>query len=161
MKRTFAALAVLFFATSAQAQSFVLGGGATDFNNPASEDSGIVTLEYHHNPLYQTGRFELGLAAALTVHTSGDLHAGLGVSGIYGLGERWFLEGSVLPGVYFENEDSNWIGGRFQIRSLLGVGYILGSGDRLSVGISHISNASTTDFNPGVNTVQLRWRRAF
>lgn len=162
MKRTaLAAAALIATASFAQAQEYVLGAGYVDFSNEQGEDAGLVVAEYHSRPFYESGRLAVQWAAALSLHTTGDAHIGVGVGGTYDLNDRWFIESSILPGAYFENEDRNDIGGEFQIRSLLGVGYGFDNGNRVSLAIHHISNASTTDFNPGLNAVTLRLRRAF
>lgn len=161
MKTTLAVLALAALATSGQAQEYVLGAGYADYNDDMSEDGALVVAEYHHTPFYETGRFDLSLAGALSLHLTGDAHIGVGISGTYDLNDRWFLEGSVLPGAYFENEDRNFIGGHFQIRSLIGLGYGFDNGNQVSLAIHHISNASTTNFNPGINAATLRLRRPF
>ncbi|MFC3118764.1 acyloxyacyl hydrolase [Jhaorihella thermophila] len=43
------------------------------------------------------------------------------------------------------------------MRSLLGLGYRFGNGSALSLAVSHKSNASTSNFNPGANSIFLRW----
>jgi lipid A 3-O-deacylase len=74
---------------------------------------------------------------------------------------RWFIEGSVLPGAFFEKVVENDLGSTFEIRSLLGIGYTFDSGNRLSLAVTHKSNASTASKNPGVNAVLIRFRRQF
>ncbi|CUH50164.1 Lipid A 3-O-deacylase (PagL) [Ruegeria atlantica] len=66
-----------------------------------------------------------------------------------------------MPGYFSKSEELNDLGGSFQIRSLLGVGYTLNSGNKVSVAITHKSNASTQQENPGVNSVLLRYHLAF
>jgi len=95
------------------------------------------------------------------VDTAGDIHIGIGLIGIYDFANRWFVEGSVMPGYFSEGVDRNDLGGEFQIRSLLGVGYTLDNGNKVSLAITHKSNASTQDDNPGVNSALLRYHYAF
>lgn len=154
-------LLVCAMSASAEAREFVIGGGYTDFSNDDSQNSGLISLEYHHDPFFERGRFALHWTGGVTVDFQGDTHVGLGLAGTYDLSERWFLEGSVMPGAYFEGETRNKMGGNFQFRSLLGIGYELNSGDKLSLAIAHISNASTNDYNPGMNMVQMRWLHPF
>jgi len=120
-----------------------------------------VAFELHAEPFYQIGRFELGLAGSVVADAAGDLFVGAGLAGLYPLDRRWFIEASVLPGYYRASDPANRLGNDFEIRSLLGIGYTLDSGNSLSLAIAHISNASTAPVNPGANGIQLRWRRRF
>ena len=155
--------AILAFglAGTTQAQSLILGAGYADFQHEQSQDQGVLSLEYQHTPFWERGRLSARLAAAATLHANGDFHLGAGVAGEYALDRNWFIEASVLPGVYFEGEDSNTLGSRFEVRSLFGVGYRFDNGDALSLAITHKSNASISEFNPGVNSILLRFHRSF
>ncbi|NOE18689.1 acyloxyacyl hydrolase [Ruegeria atlantica] len=155
-----AVLTVSTFAT-AHAQTVVFGAGYSDFSEATSEDQALIALEYHHTRFHQATRFSAGWGAAFSVDEDGDTHIGVGLVGLYSLGERWFVEGSVMPGYFNASNDQNDLGGDFQIRSLLGLGYNLNNGNRMSVAITHKSNASTNDENPGVNAVLLRYHLGF
>ncbi|MEX0351467.1 MAG: acyloxyacyl hydrolase [Paracoccaceae bacterium] len=157
----FAALLLSAGATVAQAQSLILGAGYADYSNNEGKDQAIFALDYHHSPFHEATRFSAGWGGTLSVDTSGDTHIGAGLYGIYSLNNSWFLEGSVMPGAYFESESRNDLGGNFQIRSLIGVGYAFDNGNRLSLAIAHKSNASTEDFNPGVNEALIRYHFSF
>ena len=63
----------------------------------------------------------------------------------------------MLPGAYIEGTALNDLGSTFEIRSQLAVGKRFKSGKALSLALSHKSNASTADINPGVNALTLRW----
>ncbi|WP_170344935.1 acyloxyacyl hydrolase [Ruegeria atlantica] len=155
-----AVLTVSTFA-AAQAQTVVFGAGYADYSEDTSEDQGLISLEYQHSPFHQAARFSAGWGAALSVDERGNTHVGAGLVGLYSLNERWFVEGSVMPGYYHASDDKNDLGGDFQIRSLLGLGYSLNNGNRMSVAITHKSNASTNDENPGVNAILLRYHLGF
>ncbi|MEX0316567.1 MAG: acyloxyacyl hydrolase [Ruegeria sp.] len=161
MKHLFTSLAILAGATSVQAQTLIVGAGYADFSFSQSLDQGLISLEYQHRPFHQGERLSTGLGGALSVHENGDVHVGAGVYGIYSFNQRWFVEGSVMPGFFSEADEINDLGGSFQIRSLLGLGYTFDNGNRLSVAITHKSNASTNDSNPGVNAALLRYHFAF
>ncbi len=148
-------------ATAAQAQSIIFGAGYADYSSAESEDQAIVSLEYQHRSFYEATRFSATWGASLSVDTDGDTHVGAGLIGLYTFADRWFIEGSVMPGYYSESNERNDLGGSFQIRSLLGLGYTLESGNKLSAAITHISNASTQEDNPGVNALLLRYHYAF
>ncbi len=148
-------------ATSAQAQSIIFGAGYADYSNAEAEDRAIVSLEYQHRPFHEATRFSATWGAALSVDADGNTHIGAGLIGLYTFADRWFVEGSVMPGYYNESDERNDLGGSFQIRSLLGLGYTLESGNKLSVAITHKSNASTQEDNPGVNALLLRYHYSF
>ncbi|EEE37806.1 hypothetical protein RKLH11_1643 [Rhodobacteraceae bacterium KLH11] len=151
----------LIASSAAQAQSVIFGAGYADYSNSNGDDQAIFSLEYQHNPFHEATRFSATWGAALSVDTDGDTHVGAGLVGVYTFANRWFIEGSVMPGYYNESNENNDLGGSFQIRSLLGLGYALEGGDKISVAITHKSNASTQDDNPGVNALLLRYHYAF
>ena len=153
--------ALLLTATSVQAQSVVFGAGYADFSNSDGNDQAIFSLEYQHRPFHQATRFSAGWGTALTVDTDGDTHIGAGLVGIYSISDRWFAEISVLPGYYNASNSDNDLGGNFQIRSLLGLGYTLDNGNAVSLALTHKSNASTDSFNPGVNSLFVRYHLGF
>lgn len=161
MKAPLTLIALLAFASTAQAQSVIVGAGYADYSDSQSVDQAIFSLEYQHKPFHQATRFSATWGGAVSVDEDGDTHVGLGLIGVYTFAERWFIEGSVMPGYYDESDALNDLGGSFQIRSLLGVGYTLNSNNKVSVAITHKSNASTQEENPGVNAVLLRYHHAF
>lgn len=162
MKKTLiASVIAAVVATSSHAQSIILGAGFADFSNSNSEDQALLSLEYQHRPFHQATRFSASWGAALSIDEDGDTHIGAGLIGLYAFNQRWFVEGSVMPGYFNASNDRNDLGGSFQIRSLLGLGYTLDGGNRISLAITHKSNASTQEDNPGVNAVLLRYHFGF
>ncbi|MDA7964688.1 acyloxyacyl hydrolase [Ruegeria sp.] len=151
----------LLAAGSVQAQSIIFGAGYADFSDSQSVDQALFSLEYQHRPFHEATRFSATWGAAVSVDEDGDTHIGAGLVGIYAFNNRWFVEGSVMPGYYDESNALNDLGGSFQIRSLIGLGYTLNSGNKVSVALTHKSNASTQEDNPGVNAVLLRYHYSF
>jgi hypothetical protein len=147
--------------TAVQAQEWVFSVGYADFSNSASIDKVVFSAEYHLAPFYTRGPFDLGFAGVLDVNMGGDIFTGAGLAGVYELNDRWYLEGSVMPGAFHESISLNDLGGTFQIRSLMGVGYTLDSGSSLSLALVHTSNASTASKNPGLNVAMVRLRHQF
>lgn len=88
----------------------------------------------------------------------------------FGAGAKWttedlingpfFIEASLLPGAYFDNNDVD-IGGILQFRSALGIGYTFDNGSTLLVSYDHRSNGDITAFNPGLETIAIRYAFAF
>ncbi len=155
---TAAALAVSVAGT-AQAQSLVFGLGQSDFSETGSEDGVIFAVELHGDSFFERGNLSVGWGGVASIQETGDAFLGGGLVGTFELQNRWFIETSVMPGAYFESEEGNDLGSTFEIRSLLGVGRTLNNGNAVSLSVSHKSNASTADRNPGVNSVMLRWHK--
>ncbi|SMO88567.1 acyloxyacyl hydrolase [Ruegeria faecimaris] len=161
MKTLFLMSTLLATTTMAHGQSIVLGAGYADFTHTSSNDQAVVSLEYQHSPFHEATRLSAGWGVALTVDADADTHIGAGLVGLYTISDRWFAEASVMPGYYNASNDDNDLGGNFQIRSLFGIGYALENGNKLSLAITHNSNASTDSFNPGVNSVFMRYHYGF
>jgi hypothetical protein len=64
-----------------------------------------------------------------------------------------------MPGVYIQG-DGNDLGGWFEFRSGIEIGYEAQSGVRYGLSLDHRSNAGIYDENPGLETLQFRvsWR---
>lgn len=145
----------------APAQSVIFGAGYADFSDSFSVDQAIFSVEYQHRPFHRAERFSATWGVAISSDKDGDSHIGAGLIGTYRFADRWFVEGSVMPGYYNESLALNDLGGSFQIRSLLGLGYTLDGGNAVSMAITHKSNASTQEKNPGVNALMLRYHLIF
>ena len=145
----------------ASSQEWIIGAGYADLSDDRAKDSSQILLEYRHSPFYGAGRFDAAFAASAVLHSNGDFFAGAGLSARYAMSYRWFVDVSVMPGAYLENDEENNLGSTFEIRSLLALGYYFNSSNRWSLGVSHKSNASTAASNPGVNSLVLRWHTSF
>ncbi len=145
----------------AAAGDLVLGLGYSDFNEPAAMNSAILELEVHSRPRWHFAGADWSIAAAIVAHSEGDLFIGGGPAAVWPLRDRWFVEASVMPGLFRDSGDGNDLGSTFEIRSLLGVGRRISDTLSLSLALTHKSNASTAERNPGVNAVSLRLRRSF
>ncbi|MEL0436736.1 acyloxyacyl hydrolase [Phycobacter sp. K97] len=152
-----AALAMAASPAVAQDRELSIGLGYSEFSRPGAENGALVSLDYRHTPFFEKGIFAARFGAALDVQETGDVFLGAGVSGKWDLGKSWFIDASILPGVYTENFHLNDLGSTFEIRSQIAVGRGFANGTALSLSLSHKSNASTADINPGVNSLQLRW----
>lgn len=161
MKNLIAAAALLVSASTAEAQTVIFGVGYADYSDSQSIDQAIFSLEYQHKPFHEATRFSATWGAAFSIDEDGDTHIGAGLIGVYAFSKRWFVEGSVMPGYYNASNDLNDLGGSFEIRSLLGLGYSLNNGNKVSVAVTHKSNASTQPDNPGVNALLLRYHLNF
>ena len=163
MKHTMITAIVVSLTTlsPAVAAEWVVGAGHSDFSGDRAEDAVALTLEVHGAPRWSLGSVGIGFAGGAMIDDIGDAWVGVGLSGLAALGDRWFVEASVMPGFYEEGQARNDLGDAVEFRSLIGLGYTLDRGTRVSVGFDHRSNAGLGDDNPGVNTFSLRVRRGF
>ncbi|MCB2110499.1 MAG: acyloxyacyl hydrolase [Defluviimonas sp.] len=154
--------ALVAVSAPAHAADWVLGFGTTDFSAKGAVDSGLLVAELHgraFNPGHRLA-FKPGLAAVVDLH--GDLWIRAGIQAELPFGQSaWFAEASVMPGFYDDALKNNDLGSAFEIRSLVGIGYGLAGGTRVSLAINHKSNAGIGSHNAGVNAVTMRFGRSF
>jgi Lipid A 3-O-deacylase (PagL) len=92
------------------------------------------------------------MAGTMTT-TDGALLGYAGLSLDIPIGGRGFiLRASVAPGAYARGDGKD-LHSVFQVRSGLETGWRFRGGARLGLELEHISNASTTDYNPGETSV--------
>lgn len=160
--RPFALAAILVLPPfAAAAGEAVIGLGYSDFSSDRGEDSVILELELHSDPLWHFAGADWSVAGAALAHSEGDYFLGVGPAAVWNLRDRWFIEASVMPGYYNAAEPGNDLGNDFEIRSLLGVGRRINDKLAISLAATHKSNAGTGDHNPGVNSLSLRTRWSF
>lgn len=149
------------WAGAALAGDVVFGLGTSDFSLDEAEDEAVFVLEYHNDPFRTVGKTDLSVGFVAAAHANGDVFLGAGLSAYRPFAERWFVEGSFMPGLFLNAENETDLGSELEFRTLIGVGREFGDDTRVSLGISHKSNADTGRINPGVNTLHLRIRRSF
>lgn len=149
--RTLASIAL--FASAAQAGQgehlTVYTGGYDVIQN--DDTAAVGGVEYRFKDQFNGLRPVLGVMG--TTDSAGY---------IYG-GAYWDLPLNTAPFIItpgfaagaYSNGDGKDLGYGLEFRSTLEVAYEFEGGNRLGVGISHLSNASLGDDNPGVETVQL------
>lgn len=157
-----AALAAAHLAPAVlSAQEIVIGAGYARFSASEGQDAALLSLDYNLRPFHTYGQFGIGWGGAVGIDTRGDAFLGLGLVMTQGMGENWFLNFSVKPGVYLHGSRNTDLGNSFEIRTLLGIGYHLDGTNSVALAVSHKSNADTGRNNPGVNTISLRWHHSF
>ncbi len=154
-ERPILALAAGLFASAATAGDFVVGLGPTDFDDTSVN---ALELEYHTDPIWNFRIADVSVGGAAIIYDEGSFFVGAGVSAVRSLKNNWFIEASFMPGYYDNNEPETDLGNDLEFRSMIGFGREFSNGTRVSLGVSHISNASLGDSNPGVNTLTLRFR---
>jgi len=106
------------------------------------------------------GPFQPTIAASLTEEGGAWLGAGAKWDTQDFIQGPFFVEASLLPGMYFDNHDVD-IGGILQFRSSLGVGVEFENGSTLLVSYDHRSNGGITEYNPGLETIAIRYAFPF
>lgn len=153
--------ALIAFAFPAAASEWVVAVGNSKYDFVSPHNAPFVSAEVHSEPLYQKNNFSTRVMGVASIHSGGTTFVGIGLSARLELKNDWFAEASVAPGYYNASGPKTELGSNFEIRSLLGVGRKLTNGDRLSLALAHTSNADTATVNPGVNSLLLRYSRAF
>ncbi len=151
---------LLLTTLTANAQELTFGLGTTDYGD-AGQDSVAFDLEYRHAPFLQRRVMSVALGANASVSAEGDLFVGGGIWTRWQWDSGWFIDNSIMPGLYEEGVAGNDLGSAFEIRSLLGVGYQFDNGHAISAAFSHKSNASLATDNPGMNLYTIRYHISF
>ena len=130
--------------------------GAYDWNR--QKDEGVeFRLEYRSD--IKLWHFKPFVAAAGT--TTGQYFAGAGVLVDIFLGRRFVLTPSFAPHFYTGGDDALDLDYPLQFRSQLEAAYRFDDRSRLGVAVSHYSNASLGDTNPGTESAMLYYSVPF
>lgn len=154
----FAALAVTVLMTSPviaedDEPAFVtFAVGAYDVNDD-EDNTAEFRLEYRHDEQY----FYLKPFAAVAGTASGSFFAGAGVLMDIYLGRRVVVTPSFAPHLYVQGDSDKDLDYPLEFRSQLEIAYRFDNRSRLGLAISHYSNASLGDSNPGVETLSLNY----
>lgn len=148
-----AAVAVgLLWPAGARAQDDALiSGGIGYFDFDDDDDAVDFRLEYRGGRKF-FGFVKPWLGAEAT--SEGALFGVGGIHADFALGDHFVLTPSFGAGLYHEGGGKD-LGNTVQFRSQLELGYQWDSGHRLSLAISHISNASLGDDNPGAEIISV------
>ena len=112
-------------------------------------------IEYHWTEtLAAKPNWNAGWAGAAHTEADDDRWIGFGVSGEYSLNNRFFVEGSFMPGYY--SQGATDLGGNLHFRSTLGIGVNVTETYAISFALSHWSNGSIERWNPGTDMAMLR-----
>lgn len=153
-----AVLAVSFHSPAAIADDpdfLVIGGGWYDFND--DKDAFDFRAEYRSD--YKL----LGFAKPwVGIEATSDqaVYAVGGVLVDLYFGRRWVFTPSFGAGAY-TNGDGKDLGHAIEFRSQVEVGYRFDDRSRVSLAVSHISNASIGDSNPGTEIATLYYHIPF
>lgn len=129
---------------------FALSAGAFDVGKDDTTFEGRV--EYRDNHKLWVFKPFAGLMA--TGDGGGYVYAGL-LADIF-WGRRFVTTLSLAPGAYYEGDGKD-LGSVLEFRSQLELAYRFDNRARLAVSISHMSNASLGDRNPGEESIMLTY----
>lgn len=151
---------LLLFASSAAASDFVFGIGQDDIDGQGTE-AAALQLEYHTDPIREYRWGSLSGMVVTQVDADRDTYFGVGVSMLRNLSNRWFFEANLSGGYYDQGRTGTDLGGNLQFRTLIGFGYHVSENARISLALDHMSNAGIEKFNPGRETVTIRYSFKF
>ncbi len=157
-------LAVLIFgavspriAVAADDPDFLtLSAGWFDFNRQ-KDDGAEFRLEYRSN----LKLWELKPFATLSVAANGMTFLGAGVLMDVYFGRRWVLTPSFAPTWWRGKTDTLDMGHAVEFRSQLELAYRFDNRSRLGFSVSHFSNASLGDTNPGTESAMINYSIPF
>ena len=132
------------------------GAGYFDFNRQKDE-GGEFRLEYRSD--YKLWQLKPFVAAAGTTSGHGFIGAGV-LMDIY-FGRRLVVTPSFAPHFYFGGGDKLDLDYPLEFRSQLEVAYRFDDRSRLGLAVSHYSNASLGDSNPGTETLSVYYSVPF
>lgn len=128
---------------------YKFGIGAFDVNK--RDDTAVeFRAEYQGKAFWE----QLKPIAGLSVTTDGGAYAFAGLAYDFQIGENFYVTPSIAPGLYAKGSGKD-LGHVLEFRSQLEAGYKMGDDSRLGVAISHRSNASIGDKNPGEESATL------
>ena len=147
--------------STAAAQAVLFEINKTDVEEMASFEPSGLALEYQTRPFGAWGNLSFGAGVRVSGDDGESLWVGAGLYAEAPLGENWVAEATLMPGFYDPGSLDFDLGGDFEIHSSLGMGYRVSETSRVSLAITHLSNAGTADRNPGRNALALRLRHSF
>jgi len=150
---------ISLFTTSVEADDpefITIAGGLFDFNRKKN-DGGEFRLEYRSNQKF------LGLKpfATSAIATNGMTFLGGGVLLDVFFGRRLVLTPSFAPTLWFGETDKLDLGHVVEFRSQLEAAYRFDDRSRLGLSVSHYSNASLGDKNPGTESFLINYSIPF
>lgn len=131
-------------------ESVALGSGCTEISGP--RQAAVVTAEARFAPVF----FDLKpwIGGFLTI-TDDAWFLGAGIVRTLEKNDLpWFVGAGIGAG-YYERGEGKDLGSHFEVLSFVECGYRFADNIRLTLRLSHISNASTASINPGTEMLTL------
>lgn len=129
-----------------------LGLGAYDVKKDSNGGAADFRLEYRSGtPFF----WKMKPWGGLEVNSDGSAWAGIGVLGDYVASNGLYFTPSFAPGLYTRGGSDKNLGHVIEFRTQVEVGYQFEGKSRLGIAISHLSNASIGERNPGTEVLNL------
>jgi len=150
---------VIFAAPAAHADDpdyLTISGGWFDFNRQ-KDQSAEFRLEYRSD--YKLWHFKPFVTASAV--SNGMTFFGAGVLVDIYMGRRWVITPSFAPTWWRGKTKALDLGHALEFRSQVEVAYRFDDRSRLGLSVSHVSNASLGDTNPGSESLMLNYSIPF
>ncbi|WP_236638273.1 hypothetical protein [Mangrovicoccus ximenensis] len=154
-----AALAGLFLASPVPAAEAVFGLGQSQPGESRGDRDLSVSADIRSNPLTYVGPADIRLGGGAVADGIDDLWVGGGVTAEMPLGGNWFAEGSVMPG-YYDFADGVNTKDDLALRTRLGLGVRLNSGNAVSVAVDHRAGPDG-GFRSGAERLGVQYHHEF
>ncbi|KJZ20203.1 acyloxyacyl hydrolase [Loktanella sp. S4079] len=102
------------------------------------------------------GPFQPVIGGSVTDDNDVWLGAGVKWTSTEAFNSPFFLETSLMPGLYARGNGEN-LGGSLHFRSAIGLGYRFKNDATITLLYDHRSNGDTQSLNPGLETIALRY----
>jgi len=160
MNKLALSIAIIAISTSAQAydqSAIVVGVGYTepfDSNHAAIANVEYRSAAYAPEQFFGVSNVSWLAGAELDTDASGYVYAGLLYD--YPITENWSITPSLAAGLYRQGDGKD-LGGAFEFRENIEVNYKITPDSRVGLALSHKSNASIYDANPGTEVLQVTY----
>lgn len=156
-------IATVLMGSAASGDEFAFGVGWDDLFDAHGRESMSVLIEYHSDPIYQSPWFNVSLLAVIQADNRGDVFAGLGVYNLSDIGRagRYFLEASLAVGHFDQGGHRDIRDNGTRWRTSLGGGVHLNERRRVSLTLDHILDMDFKNYNPGSETLHVRYTVGF
>jgi len=149
---TMLASATINPATADDPAFLTIAAGAWDFNK--RDDQGAeFRVEYRSDYKF----WELKPFGAIAASSTGSVFVGAGVLMDIYFGRRFVVTPSFAPHLYAQGNSDKDLGHALEFRSQLELAYRFDDRSRLGLSVSHYSNASIGDKNPGTESLLLNY----
>lgn len=136
--------------SSSEPARLKLGVGYFDIFD--DNDAFDVKAEIHSNREWAMIHPFIGL----DVNSDGGIWGGFGLAADLDLSDQWVVTPSTSVGLWHEGNSKD-LGGVIEFKSGLELAYKFGGGHRLGMELTHTSNASIYDENPGAEVLSVNY----
>ncbi|MCH2546725.1 MAG: acyloxyacyl hydrolase [Alphaproteobacteria bacterium] len=117
-----------------------------------TENTPMYGIEYRTDPVW----YDLQPMIGIQGDTNGSLYTYAGLTYDWEFFNNWHIAPNVAAGMYRQHSSKD-LGGKFQFRSGIELGYDLPNEHRLGIAFHHLSNAGMYGKNPGVEQFMVTY----